>query len=200
MSGATDTGTMPALHRPLAATLLLCLPISGSAAEPGPDTASRDSGHLVHELRLGVMAHDVSGLLSAQHKEEGIDAGMEVVFSPRVAEFHSGVIRPNLGFTLNSRGDTSKVYAGLISHWKTEGRASFELGFGLALHNGKRDTTDPDRKDLGSKLLFRTAIALGWQLAEHHQISLYFDHISNAGLAHENEGMDLVGIRWGWTF
>jgi hypothetical protein len=182
------------------AILLFFLPIPGLAADPASGQAPPGSQRLIHELRLGVMLHDVGGLVSRDHKEQGFDSGMEVVFNPRIAELFSGVIRPNLGFTWNNRGDTSKVYAGLVSHWRTDGRASFELGFGLALHNGERESSDPHEKDLGSKLLFRSAIALGWRLTEHHELALYFDHISNAGLAHENEGMDLLGIRWGWAF
>lgn len=187
-------------HSLTATLLLFFLPITSLAADPASRQTLPDSQRLVHEIRLGVMLHDVGGLMSRDHKERGFDGGMELVFTPRVAELFSGVIRPNLGFTWNSRGDTSKVYAGLLSHWRSDGRASFELGLGLALHNGERESSDPHEKELGSRLLFRSAIALGWQLTEHHEIALYFDHISNAGLAHENEGMDLIGIRWGWAF
>lgn len=174
-----------------ASLLLLAAPVRSHA----------DGPHLpIHQLRVGVMLHDASGMLSRNHKEDGFDTGLEVVFDRRIAELGSGVIRPNLGFTWNNRGGTSKAYAGVIGRWTTDGPFSLELAFGLTAHTGERESRDPGEKKLGSKLLFRSSLELGWSFARQQQLSLYYDHISNAGLAHENQGMDLVGLRWGWTF
>jgi len=186
-SSVTVTGT-----RVLAALLLLLgLPLNASAGDPLFG---------IHQVRVGVMMHDVSGLLSRNHKEDGFDSGLELVFDRKIAELWSGVIRPNLGFTWNNRGETSKAYAGVIGRWTFDSPFSFEFAFGGTVHTGERESRDPDKKELGSKLLFRSSLELGWSVAEHQQISLYYDHISNAGLAHKNQGMDLVGLRWGWTF
>jgi hypothetical protein len=154
----------------------------------------------IHQARVGVMLHDVSGLLSTDHEEDGFDSGLELIFDHTIAELWSGVIRPNIGFTWNNRGNTSKAYAGVVGRWNTDSPFWFEFAFGGTVHTGERETRDGDTKELGSKLLFRSAVELGWSIGQHQQISLYYDHISNAGLAHENEGMDLLGIRWGWTF
>jgi hypothetical protein len=179
------------------ALLTLCGP--ALAVEPDPAPAPESSPGWIHELRVGVMAHDVDGLWSGQRKESGFDVGMEVVLSPR-RELFSGVIRPNLGFTWHNRGETSKAYAGAVWHWTTDHGFSFEIGLGGAVHTGERETRDPHRKELGSKLLFRTPIEVGYQIAERQRLSLFFEHVSNAWLADENEGMDLVGVRWAFRF
>jgi len=73
-------------------------------------------------------------------------------------------------------------------------------GIGLAVHDGDLDSDDRDKKQLGSKLLFRIPIEIGISFGEHHRLSVMFDHISNAYLASPNEGLDTIGIRYGLQF
>jgi hypothetical protein len=183
------------------ATIALSLGLASAAlaADPDPRTPVEPSP-LIHELRLGIAAHDVDGLWSGERKESGVDYSAEIVFGKRLGEFWSGVVRPNLGFDWHNRGDTSKAYAGLVWHWNNDRRLSFELGLGAAVHTGERETRDPHTKQLGTKLLFRIPIELGWQFAERQRVSLFFEHVSNAWLADENEGMDLLGLRWSYRF
>lgn len=178
----------------------LCLAASASAADPDPTPTTDPAPKLIHEVRIGVMAHDVDGLWSGQHKEKGVDYSAELVFGHPLAEFWSGVVRPNVGFDWHNRGDTSKAYGGLVWHWNNDRRLSFELGLGAALHTGERETNDMHEKQLGSKLLFRIPIELGYEVAERQRVSLFFEHVSNAWLANENEGMDLLGARWAYKF
>jgi len=180
-------------------SLTLGLATAARAADPDPKLPAEHSP-LIHELRLGIAAHDVDALWSGEHKEKGVDYSAEVVFGKRIAEFGSGVVRPNLGFDWHNRGDTSKAYGGLVWHWTNDRRLSFEVGLGAAVHTGERETRDPHLKQLGSKLLFRIPIELGWQCAERQRVSLFFEHVSNAWLADENEGMDLLGVRWAYRF
>ena len=63
-----------------------------------------------------------------------------------------------------------------------------DLGVGVAVHNGKLDTNQEDKKSLGSRVLFRFPIEIGYSIAKHHQISILFDHISNAFLVHQMKG------------
>jgi hypothetical protein len=180
---------------------LLWLASAAAAEEPAePQPATIGAQRLIHELRLGVAAHDVDGLWSGERKERGVDYMLEVVLGPTLAEAYSGAIRTNLGFTWNNRGYTSKAYGGLIWHWSNDRQLTFELGLGVALHTGERETDEQDEKQLGSKLLFRVPIELGWEFAERQRVSLFFEHVSNAWLADENEGMDLLGARWAWRF
>jgi hypothetical protein len=170
------------------------------AVEPDPGPSGEGRTKLIQEVRFGIMAHDVGGLWSGDRKEDGVDYGAEIVFGRPLGHFWSGVILPNVGFDWHNRGDTSKAYGGLIWHWNNDRRLSFEIGLGAAVHTGERETRDDERKQLGSKLLFRIPIELGYEVAERQRVSLFFEHVSNAWLADENEGMDLLGLRWAYKF
>ena len=49
-------------------------------------------------------------------------------------------------------------------------------------------------KVLGSRILFRIPIEIGFLFAKHHGVSIMFAHVSNAYLAEPNEGLDRIGI------
>ena len=57
-----------------------------------------------------------------------------------------------------------------------------------------------DQKALGSRVLFHIPIEIGYRLSAKTSLSVYFDHVSNAYLAHANEGMDTLGGRLGYRF
>ena len=75
-----------------------------------------------------------------------------------------------------------------------------EGSFGGAIHDGKLDSYRFNCKSLGSRVLFRISESVGYQFNEHHSLAVMLNHISNAGLANTNEGMDNVGIRYGFRF
>lgn len=154
----------------------------------------------VREMRAGLAIHDVDRLWSQSSKEKGPDIIGEVVFNYALLSFHSITAYPNLGFSLNTQGDTSKFYGGFLLQWEPASRFFLSTGFGLALHNGKRDTDEADRKSLGSQVLFRIPIEIGYIINRHHRIVLAFDHISNAHLASPNEGLDTLGLVYGYVF
>jgi hypothetical protein len=176
------------------ATALVLLRAAPSAADPGAE------GPWLAEVRGGALAHDVGGLWSGEHEEHGFDLNAELIFRRGALPLRFGALRPHLGATLNSRHYTSKVYAGGTWRLAAESGAFFEIGLGAAIHNGKLETRDRDRKELGSRVLFRVPIEIGLALAERHSVSVFFDHVSNAGLADENEGLDTLGVRYGWRF
>jgi hypothetical protein len=176
---------------------LMISPWAVMGTEPKPNT---DVADWFYEVRIGILAHDVDNLWSGTSVEDGIDLNAELIFArPGIAVF-SGNIRPNIGVSVNSQGATSKLYAGIL--WEIEGRTGlfFDIGLGLALHNGELQTENPDRKQLGSRVLFRVPIEFGYALSEHHRIAVSFDHISNAYLANPNEGMDTLGVRYCYRF
>ena len=158
----------------------------------------------VREWRFGVAAHDVDGLWSGASKEKGPDLCAEMVFNRSLFDslFDSIDIDiyPNAGISINTRGDTSKVFGGFRLEWQALPCLLFSTGLGLALHNGKRDTDVDDRKSLGSQVLFRVPIELGWVLSPHYRLVLAFDHISNAYLFSPNQGMDTLGLMVGYRF
>ena len=157
-------------------------------------------GPLVHELRFGALAHDVDGLWSGSRREEGVDLNFEMVFAQPSAKLPVGVLRPNLGVSANPSGDTSKLYGGVLWQIDFDSGVFFDLGLGVAAHNGETDSIKPGHKRLGSRLQFRIPIELGYTPDGHNRFSIMFDHISNANLADPNEGLDTLGLRYGYTF
>jgi len=41
---------------------------------------------------------------------------------------------------------------------------------------------------------------LGYNLSRRQRLSILFVHLSNAYLAYPNEGLDTIGIRYGYSF
>lgn len=76
----------------------------------------------------------------------------------------------------------------------------FNTGAGLALHDGDLDRDESNEKQLGSRLLFRIPFEVGLSWGGRHRLSLMFDHVSNAYLASPNEGLDTLGLRYGFQF
>lgn len=178
-------------------TTLAALALTAPAA--GGELDSRDAGWL-RELRVGVLAHDVDGLWSGSRAESGVDYNLELCLRRPSFRFLSGEVTPNLGISVNNRGHTSKLYVGFLWWHLYDSGVFLNLGLGLAVHDGERETNRDDRKELGSRVLFRVPVEVGVRLGERHSLSLAFDHISNAGLADENEGLDTLGLRWGYSF
>ncbi len=153
----------------------------------------------VDEVRIGILYHDL-GVWSGRSREDGVDFNGELIFSPS-AQMFGGLLRPNLGFSLNDRGDTSKIYGGGVWEYLWHSGWFIDLGLGLTVHNGEtEDENVEDRNQLGSPLLFRLSIESGFTIKNHHRLSIMFDHISNGYLSEPNEGLDTMGIRYGYRF
>ena len=157
------------------------------------------AGQVLYEIKAGILAHDVDHLWSGSRKEDGIDFNAEVIFAKPRFFLRKGVIRPNLGASLNNRGDTSKIYAGAIYEINAD-IWFLNLGLGAAWHDGETDRDDRQQKSLGARVLFRIPIEFGLTLNAHHRVSILFDHVSNADLADPNEGLDTLGLRYGFRF
>jgi len=157
--------------------------------------------NVVSEVKLGVLAHDVH-IFSSSRKEDGADFNGEILFNLPANQFFSliGTPRFHLGGSVNSEGDTDQGYFGLTWDYHSNIGVFIEGSFGGATHDGKLDSYSVDRKSLGSRVLFRISGSVGYQFNEHHSLAVMLDHISNAGLADPNEGMDNVGIRYGFRF
>ncbi len=178
--------------------LIVAMIIFGSFVGDLPATEATDS--IFSEIRIGWLAHDIDAV--SFNREDGSNINAELLFTPLPLEiFHKiGSPRPHLGTSINSHGDTSQIYAGFTWQWKLPNRFFIEAMFGGAFHDGNTDLETSDRKALGSKVLFRLGTSLGYHINEHINISILFDHISNAYLKEENEGMDNLGIRIGYRF
>lgn len=167
-------------------------------AQIPPATAS-ESG-VLYGFRLGLLVHDIGGLWSHKRAEGGADWNAELVFRKPSFTLWGGTIFPNVGLSINSQGDTSKVYGGVVWEFLFSNGFFFNIGTGLAVHNGQLESDDANKKQLGSRVLFREPIEIGFTFYERHRISILFDHISNAYLADLNEGLDTLGVRYGYQF
>ncbi len=159
----------------------------------------------IDEVKLGVLAHDIRFL--GNHVEPGADLNVEVLFpSPAVLRI-LWAPRPHLGLSLNTAGATDSAYLGLTwsgQPWRpllTLPEGLFVAGsLGGGIHDGHLNTAPPDRKVLGSRLLFRESVEAGYQLTPRVRLSGMLDHMSNAGLAPHNQGLTNLGARIVVTF
>ena len=182
--------------------LLLVLPIilftlSINSAE-GFDSKERPCKY--YEIRAGILAHDVDNLWSNSNREQGVDLSTELILKRPCFQFLSGTVHPNMGFSINASGYTSSLYAGLLWGHEIEYHFIFNIGVGAAMHSGNLEATDDDQKALGSRILFRIPIEIGYKFNGRNRLYLSFAHLSNAYLASPNEGLDTLGLRYGYSF
>ena len=164
------------------------------------DNPPPESWLKIDELRFGLLAHDVDKLWSGSRKESGADFNMEFIFHQPAFSVAKGIARPNVGLSINHRGQTSKLYGGILWEICHPSGGFLDLGLGVAVHNGELRDGDSGKKLLGSRVLFRIPIEFGMIMGQHHRVSLAFDHISNAYLSRPNHGMDTLGLRYGYVF
>ena len=192
---AVPPPSSPPAARPVAAPTPAPPAVSAPAARPAP--AGRGDEFL-SEVRFGGLAHDQGAFSS--NKEDGVDINVEVLFvSP---DFLDGIgsPRPHAGLTLNSSGDTSQAYLGLSWEWDFWDGAFAGFSLGGAVHDGETTNAPLDKKELGCSVLFRESIDFGYRLDENNALMVHLDHISNAKLCDTNEGLENIGIRYGYRF
>jgi len=172
-----------------AATVLLAVVSAGARTaaaqdgrpEPGP------------QMRLGLLQHDLDGYGGS---ENGMDLTIELRGAPLRGAFWDNVYspRPHIGVNVNDSGDTSVLYTGLS--WMADFGEMFYVSadFGGAVHNGKLKTKDPERAQLGSRILFHEAFEVGVRASQRWRVGLRIDHSSNADLASKNDGITNIGI------
>jgi hypothetical protein len=158
------------------------------------------AGPFIDELKIGVLAHDVPDLWSGFRAEpNSADINIEALLSPSIA-FLGGTIRPAIGGSLSTVGATSDGYIDARWQYETPSGIFFGLGLGAAVHDGQLQLEDWDRKALGSRVLFHIPAEVGYRFDDHNSLSAYFEHMSNAYTVSPNEGMDRLGIRYGYRF
>ncbi len=172
------------------------------------------NGGIVSEVRLGALAHDVA---FAGGKEGGADINGEVLFvSPLPdslgADWPTWLQwlahpRPHAGVDINTSGATNQFYVGAT--WtavlarqilRPDDAIEFNYFFGPALNDGHANSHDPDRKSLGSNLLFHLGVEMDYRLTAATSVGVIYEHSSNAGLARKNQGLNNIGLRVGYHF
>lgn len=185
-----------------AALVIVCALLATPAAAWDTSVDRPASGGLIHELKIGALAHDVPYMWSGFNKEPySVDLNFEVIFGPSVT-FLGGTIRPALGATINFEGYTSKAYLDARWQWELSSATFLAIGIGIAVHNGNDESFvyAPDEKLLGRRVLFHPHFEFGYRLNDHNSLSIFFEHISNADTAAKNQGLDTLGIRYGYRF
>jgi lipid A 3-O-deacylase len=173
----------------------VCLAAAASAAR----AENGGLGGIVYDVSGGVLAHDVPDLWSGTNLERGTTFNGEVIFTPALHVLW-GAIRPDLGASITTNGGTSYGYGGVVYQVMLPAGIFLGAGVGGAVHDGHLKADSPDHKGLGSRVLFHVPLEAGIELAEHYRVSVYFEHISNAYLTSPNEGLDNLGVRFGYRF
>ncbi len=161
----------------------------------------------IEEMRVGVLAQGRYGW--SPKIENGASINLELLFKSPEFMRVIGAPRPVIGASIaTDRDATSQIYAGV--EWRRYlTRGLFVAGMvGGAIHNGETDTFDPiadaarvnDTVFYGCRALFRLGTDIGYDLTERVSASFHWEHISNAGLCDDNEGLDNMGLRIGYRF
>ena len=166
------------------------------------------------EVKLGVLAHDVHFLGG---KEGGVDINPELIFQSPVSDAWAAGVpwylhwmvqpRPTIGGEFNTAGFTNQYYFGATWTWQLASNVlmpgdgvTFGIFFGPSFNDGDIIGKAPNRKSLGANVLFREAFELGYRITPVYQISGFLDHVSNGGLAKQNQSINDVGVRFGVRF
>ncbi len=203
-------------------SLVLALFCCPALAEETQDSQASDrlGNPYIPELKIGFLLHDVGRSFEDSNT---LSINLELIWSDlEYWSFDSKFVEvllnpvPMIGGTINTAGGVNTLYAGIAWPWEYDIGIVVTNSFGVSLNDGRaerdtfacpptvqcplsgnRDYVPVDEPVLGSNVLFRYGLDIGYQIDETHTISAYFSHISNAGLAEENNGINFVGIRYG---
>lgn len=150
------------------------------------------------EVFAGAYAHEVETPFTLETGEGGFDVALGYRFDGIEALSAIGKPAPYLVGSLNTRGDTSFVAAGLS--WTIgKGPVYVRPGIGLAVHDGPKSSFGEDgtRYDLGSRVVFEPEIAIGARLSDRVSLEASWMHLSHARLfnSEQNPGIDMIGAR-----
>jgi lipid A 3-O-deacylase len=183
--------------RLLLVSTFVCVALAPAAASAQSD--------IIDEVKFGALAHDVT--LGGRHVESGADLNGEVLFTSPDFLAAIGAPRPHIGAEVNTDGNTDSAYFGLTwglpivqSLFGATDTLTIYGSLGGSVNDGYQDNAPPGRKKLGSPVLFRESVELGYQVTPVNSLSILVDHISNADLARRNAGITNVGARMGFKF
>ena len=177
------------------------------------DDESWKVSNLFSEIRIGMLAHDTGPFSSKE--EDGIDTNFELLFASTDLFSFMWSPRPHLGISYNSSDHTSQAYMGLTWEWSFWDGWFAGFSLGGMVHNGHLVGVDGESKSLGCRLLFRESVNAGYRFYKRHALMFHFDHSSNASLCKKNtsdgsefgrhnvvlnEGLENVGVRYGYMF
>jgi len=193
---------------PVAAALTLL----AALLAPGGGAAAANLSY--DELKFGALVHDAHFLGG---REKGADLNPELILKSPITDEMLATApawlrwalqpRPTFGAEINTSGYTNQGYLGATWSWLVGANVAqpqdgvvFSYFFGPGFNDGDIIARRPDHKSLGSHVLFREAFELGYLFPNGFQVSGFIDHVSNGGLAKQNQSLNDVGVRFGVRF
>jgi lipid A 3-O-deacylase len=155
------------------------------------------------DVRLGVLA---ANLEDGGGEEAEVLINGEALFNIGLSQqvyddpIRNFFLRPraHIGFSVTPDEGTNQVYGGLTWDAHLTNRIFIEASFGGTLHDGPTAANDPN--SYGCSLMFRESASIGYELTEHVRIMATVDHMSNAGLCDQNQGLTNAGVRLGYRW
>ncbi len=168
----------------------------------------------IDSVRLGLMEHNicVTDCKNAD-KEPGVNISGELRFAS--PDFLSWALSPHpyIMASVNTDGATSYGGVGLEWDFPFAERWHFEPGIGYVIHDGAVNNPFPSGTQaavdysnenvlLGSEDLFRTSLALTFDMSETWSVQAIYEHLSHGQIlaSGRNQGMDEIGVRLVWNF
>ncbi len=176
--------------------------------------AAPASADIFDEVRVGVLQHNicVNDCKNAD-KEDGPTLEGELVFNTPDAIAWALDPRPYLIASVNMSGDTSYAGAGLLWTFNLTDRWALEPSLGYVIHDGEKNNpfanSTPEAAAffeenvlLGSRDLFRSALALNYDINDTWGMQLQYEHLSHGQILGEgrNQGLDSIGVRAMYRF
>lgn len=149
----------------------------------------------IHAIKSGVLIHGEGPISSG--REKGYDLNVELLYQETFIYAHLAT-----GVELNNSGFTNFLYGGLAWDGYLFDFLAWEIFWGGAIHDGNLTPKQQDRRALGSRVLFREAIALGFGITENMTLTLIYAHYSHSGADEGlyNQGNDNTGLRLAYYF
>lgn len=173
-------------------------------------TTPEPFANVVDELRVGVGYHMVYYTMLPPPTPQELylnrleDVSFDVLFTtPSIDAFYwLGSPRPEIGTTINLKGEDSLLHAGLT--WTVplfDTPFYVEGTFGAAAHNGYLgDEAPADRRKYGCRVNFYERFGVGVNVSDNLTATIAYEHMSNAGLCEYNAGISNLGLKMGWKF
>jgi hypothetical protein len=155
---------------------------------------------LFSEVRFGVLAADLE---PGGASEDGVAVSLELLTPLRGPAHHSFIehlLNPrfHVGALAHTDDGVNLAYAGLTWDYYFTDSVFVETSFGGAVHDGETSSDSSD--SYGCSLNFRESISIGADITNSITVMATVDHMSNANLCDQNQGLTNAGVRMGYRW
>ncbi|QBY03744.1 acyloxyacyl hydrolase [Thalassotalea sp. HSM 43] len=145
------------------------------------------------------------------------DAYQITWIEPRIFDISNDFsLTVDLEASVNQWRDNSKRYGSFADQWyddiyglsvtpviklplyQFDDRWLLQFGFGIGVSYQNDDNWGYAK--LGSRWMFEDKVQLNLLYQQDHQLTLFWQHYSNANLASDNQGADIYGLAYGFYF